>query len=633
MTTKAEKKERRKKMEDFFRLFWLPLALSVIGSTFLDMALAAFGVPGSSARFGHDLSGLKLGYSTGMMFLLVYLWGRPAFKYADSPDEKLRDQMRGRIANIYRDAFIMLAAVQAVSLALLTLGPGRLTWAELTAVALSLLAQAALLVVYIDSGLAKQRGLMELLYSPEELVRAKGGFTIPVYIKISMLVVAFAIVPFVLVWIVSYNQVPWKILSGRLLMMLLMSGIALLHGVNNIYTGIQIPLDGLIARMRRVSSGDYSRTRIFFSDEVARLKGGFNEMVDGLREREEKLDVALRKTAVLESELAVARATADLAAQVAHDIRSPLASLAAAARGLAMPEEQRGLVEASVARMQGIADDLLRRYRAPDAPLPARGPCLLSAAVAAVMGEKRLQYSGRKRLRLSFVSGFDSEADIPAGELQRAVSNLVNNSVEALADGGSVEVTLRAAGAKAVIEVRDDGPGMPPELLGKLGTKGFTSGKAGGTGLGLYHARTSAEAWGGSLEITSRPGSGTVVRLALPARPAAARRNPARAALLDDDLLVHMNWRMAARSAGVELLSFKKPEELLAAAPGLAGDTPLYIDSDLGAGARGEDVAAALKEMGFSDITMATGHAPGRFTGLPWLKVIGKEPPFNSGGR
>ncbi|MGD9642057.1 MAG: ATP-binding protein [Elusimicrobiales bacterium] len=633
MTTKTEKKERRKKMEDFFRLFWLPLALSVIGSSFLDMALAAFGVPGSSARFGHDLSGLKLGYSTGLMFLLVYLWGRPAFKYADRPDEKLRDQMRGRIANMYRDAFIMLAAVQAVSLALLAIGPGRLTWAELTAVALSLLAQAALLVVYIDSGLAKQRGLMELLYSPEELVRAKGGFTIPVYIKVSMLVVAFAIVPFVLVWTASYNQVPWKILSGRLLMMLLMSGIALLHGVNNIYTGIQIPLDGLIARMRRVSSGDYSKTRIFFSDEVARLKAGFNEMVDGLREREEKLDGALRKNAALESELAVARATADLAAQVAHDIRSPLASLAAAARGLEMPDEQRVLVQTSVARMQGIADDLLRRYRAPDPALPARGPCLLAAAIEAVMGEKRLQYSGRKGLSLSFVAGFDAEADIAAGELQRVVSNLVNNSVEALAGGGSVEVALRRAGEKAEIEVRDDGPGMPPELLEKLGTKGFTSGKAGGTGLGLYHARAAAEAWGGSLEITSSPGTGTVVRLALPARPAAARRNPARAALLDDDLLVHMNWRLAARSAGVELLSFKKPEELLAAAPGLAGDTPLYIDSDLGAGGRGEDVAAALKELGFSDITMATGHAPGRFAALPWLKVAGKEPPFTPAGR
>ena len=64
-------------------------------------------------------------------------------------------------------------------------------------------------------------------------------------------------------------------------------------------------------------------------------------------------------------ELAVSKAISDLAAQVAHDIRSPLAALGAAARGLSIPEDQRTLVDGAIGRMQGIANDLLARYRAP----------------------------------------------------------------------------------------------------------------------------------------------------------------------------------------------------------------------------------------------------------------------------
>jgi len=85
-----------------------------------------------------------------------------------------------------------------------------------------------------------------------------------------------------------------------------------------------------------------------------------------------RLAEVLQKASRLESELAVSKATSDLAAQVAHDIRSPLAALGAAAKGLDIPAEQRKLMEGAVGRMQGIADDLLERYRAPGAITQSR---------------------------------------------------------------------------------------------------------------------------------------------------------------------------------------------------------------------------------------------------------------------
>lgn len=82
-------------------------------------------------------------------------------------------------------------------------------------------------------------------------------------------------------------------------------------------------------------------------------------------------------------------------------------------------------------------------------------------------------------------------------ETQRIISNLVNNSVEAFTGTGSVAVGLVAVDGKVTLEIRDDGKGIPPGILARLGQKGGTHGKVGGTGLGLYQARTSVESLGG----------------------------------------------------------------------------------------------------------------------------------------
>ena len=342
-----------------------------------------------------------------------------------------------------------------------------------------------------------------------------------------------------------------------------------------------------------------------------------------------RMSDALGQAARLESELAVSKAVSDMAAQVAHDIRSPLAALGAAAKGLTLPDDQRTLIDGSIGRMQGIANDLLARYRAPGATAPARPKtCALAALIEQVLAEKRLQHRDKADVKIESNHGTDGlKAAVEPKELQRIISNLVNNSVEAFPGAGTVSVSLASSDGKVSIEIRDNGKGISPEILAKLGQKGETHGKAGGTGLGLYHARTAVESWGGSLRLESEPGKGTAVIITLPAaaKPAAGLR----AALLDDDPLVHMNWRLAAKAAGAELQSFKTPQEFTAAAEALPRDLPLYIDSDLGNDIKGEDIAKGLHGKGFTDITMATGHGAEKFSHLPWLKVAGKEPPWS----
>jgi len=238
----------------------------------------------------------------------------------------------------------------------------------------------------------------------------------------------------------------------------------------------------------------------------------FAVLISGLAE-------VLQKASRLESELAVSKATSDLAAQVAHDIRSPLAALGAAAKGLELPAEQRALVDGSVRRMQGIADDLLQRYRAPGAVMPSGGAneahtgvkqpeiCQLIGLMVQVIAEKRLQYKEKAGVKIEFSGGSNEiKALVEPKELQRILSNLVNNSVEAFDGAGTIFVGLSAPEGKVLIEVKDNGRGISPEILAKLGRKGGTYGKSGGNGLGLYHARTMVEGWGGRFKIESELG-------------------------------------------------------------------------------------------------------------------------------
>lgn len=336
------------------------------------------------------------------------------------------------------------------------------------------------------------------------------------------------------------------------------------------------------------------------------------------------LEVAA-KTALAEKEAAVGR----MAAQVAHDIRSPLAALGSAAKTLDLPSDQRALIDGVVRRMQGIADDLLQRDRALSSePSKAKtAVCDLSGLIGQVLAEKRLQHKDKAGVKLEFSGGEGIKAAVEPKEFQRLISNLVNNSVEAFDGPGTVSVGLAAPGGKVSIEIKDNGKGIPPEVLAKLGRKGESYGKAAGNGLGLYHARTAVEGWGGSFSINSALGAGTVVNLELPAA-APAKSEDRRAVLLDDDMLVHMNWKMSAKAAGVELLAYKTPGDFAAAVQTLPKDIPVYIDSELGSGLKGEDIASDLHEKGFTRLALATGRAPEEFSSLPWLKVTGKEPPW-----
>jgi hypothetical protein len=99
--------------------------------------------------------------------------------------------------------------------------------------------------------------------------------------------------------------------------------------------------------------------------------------------------------------------------------------------------------------------------------------------------------------------------------------------------------------------------------------------------------------------------------------------------LLDDNATITGLWEMMALSAGKNILVFNTIDALEEVLGAIDSTTPIYIDSELGQGIKGEEYAQTLFKRGFKELHLATGHEPEDFGHLCWIKeIVGKEPPF-----
>jgi signal transduction histidine kinase len=215
-------------------------------------------------------------------------------------------------------------------------------------------------------------------------------------------------------------------------------------------------------------------------------------------------------------------ALAALGAEVAHEVKNPLAAIRALVelvREQAGDNDRRRLDVAAgeVARIEAIVRDYLSFAR-PHGEL-RRAPI----DVAAVVGPLALMFEPRAaRAGIALTAhGPPLTATVDAARVKEAVVNLLVNAIEATPAGGSVALSWRRDGDAVVLAVADTGAGMTDAELDALG-RPWTTGRDGGTGLGVMLARRVAEAHGGALTYTSRPGAGTTAALRLPPAPETA---------------------------------------------------------------------------------------------------------------
>jgi signal transduction histidine kinase len=203
-------------------------------------------------------------------------------------------------------------------------------------------------------------------------------------------------------------------------------------------------------------------------------------------------------------------------AELAHELRQPLTGIRASAELLREAYPDDPAVRARVATIVRQAERiqlLLERARRQGPPPPgARG--YLNQAVESAWSLLEGEASRRGvtlELRLAPVPAVS--ADQVA--LEQIFGNLLRNALEAVSGKGArirVTTAQAAGGAEAIVE--DDGPGVPAELRARLFSR-LTTGRAGGTGLGLHISRALAEEAGGTLELMEG-GGGARFRLRLP---------------------------------------------------------------------------------------------------------------------
>ncbi|MBF0299798.1 MAG: hypothetical protein HQK51_13820 [Oligoflexia bacterium] len=322
-----------------------------------------------------------------------------------------------------------------------------------------------------------------------------------------------------------------------------------------------------------------------------------------------------------------------------------------------------------------------------------------------VLKEKEVQYQEiikqNKALDINVFKNFHSNClyiYCNQMELKNILSNLINNSIEAMdlisTSNNSINslaekeinsrkwinITFMDGINNIVIQIEDNGRGIPADVLQKIGQKGFTYGKENGNGLGVYYAKKNINSWGGDIfyqsiqttyKIDNREihscSSGTRITITFPKveinqlinQQNKLQKNKHekdedvnsltikehKYVLIDDDKLVRLHWINEARKKAVSLECFQNFKDFFLKINSFSRDVIICIDYNLeneeSQKESKEDsnehdhkdgvlVAKKIFDKGFREIYLCTAHDYSTFDQVYWIKKIqGKKPPWN----
>jgi signal transduction histidine kinase len=281
------------------------------------------------------------------------------------------------------------------------------------------------------------------------------------------------------------------------------------------------PILNLNQTMKKAGEGNLTvRAPTRRGDEVAELADVFNLMMDELessREREE-----LQRAQLAHTEKMAAVGT--LAAGVAHEVNNPLAGVLASIENLRdNPEDEEmrdrylGLIADGLRRIERTVANLLNFARQREIKLE---PTSLNHNMKHVVELVSYQLrAGGVDIEMDFDS---SPAVVEADhfQMEQLFLNLYLNALDAMPDGGTLQLRTRVRGGKVIAEVRDTGTGIPTEIRDRIFDPFFTTKEIGeGTGLGLAVTGSIMAAHSGTIEVETSAGRGTTFRIIMAAMP------------------------------------------------------------------------------------------------------------------
>jgi len=297
---------------------------------------------------------------------------------------------------------------------------------------------------------------------------------------------------------------------------------------------VVLPVNRLLAATEKITGGVYGhQISVSGSFELARLAESFNAMSSTLEQKQQEVSSHVAALEQVNSDLRLAREEAIrsekmasvglLAAGTAHEIGTPLASVMGYAEILAQELEQNPAQADYLHRILdgcGRIDRIVRGLLEYARPKQTVSELVDLSSLLQATAEL-LQHQG---LFKSVAVTVTAEQNLPQvlldpHQLQQVLINLVINALDAMPDGGSLQLVLKQGdeGITQQLEVRDSGGGIASEHIDKLFDPFFTTKEPGrGTGLGLAISSRIIESFGGRITVQSRVGQGSCFTVSLP---------------------------------------------------------------------------------------------------------------------
>lgn len=317
-------------------------------------------------------------------------------------------------------------------------------------------------------------------------------------LKLGIVIVAAVGVTVAVVIVGTEAGIPALALGG-------VAGLLALGMVQFLARGMTSPLREMSAAARAMAKGDYERrVTATSSDEVGELARAFNRMAAELAETD--------------------RIRRDLIANVSHDLRTPISALQAALENLVddvEPPDKDALstMLGQVERLGRLVSQLLdlSRLESGNVPLSLESFPLLPVIDQAVNDCRSL----RAVELATSVTPTDLLLHGDPERFRQAMVNLIENAIRHSPDDGHVDVTARANGERVIIEVGDEGPGIPPGEEVRIFERFYRadqsrSGEDGRSGLGLAIARWIVDLHGGDIWAERRDPNGCRMVMELP---------------------------------------------------------------------------------------------------------------------
>jgi signal transduction histidine kinase len=305
---------------------------------------------------------------------------------------------------------------------------------------------------------------------------------------------------------------------------------------------VYTPLDNLLVAMTKAERGDLSiEVPIAAQDELGLLTSQFNRMADQLNQEQHKLEESVRNATaevakrneeledanlhLFEMQLELTKlerlATAgQLAAQFAHEVGTPLNLISGHVQLLrTRTSDERvikrlDVIESQIDRVTGIVRSMLNSTKR---PTPKFETTDINKILESILDTTHPTLVARNvELHMELIPDLPLvKAD--ADQLQQVFINLINNSLDAMPQGGKLTVTTKFDYANILLEISDTGNGIPQDQLGYIFEPLFsTKREQGGTGLGLTIVQQIILDHGGDIVAESEVGRGTTFLIKLP---------------------------------------------------------------------------------------------------------------------